>query len=110
MKKGLSIAAIIALVLLNVVQYMCYNYPYKLVAEAIPDEETAIAVGKAVLIATYDKDMIMNQEPFSARYDEQKKYWVVTGTWPDNPNLVGGLGAVCIRKSDGKVVKITHGL
>ena len=101
---------IVALALLNIVQFFCSNYSHGLFTEAIPNEEAAIAVGRAVLVAAYGEDMIMNQEPFRARYDERKKCWIVTGTWPDNKNLVGGLGVVYIRKSDGKVIKIYHGL
>ena len=110
MKRKVTIAIILALIILNIGQFTCNNLMNKLFTDAIPDEETAVIVGKAVLIATYGEDMILSQEPFHARYDERKKYWVVSGTWPDNPNLVGGIGTVFIRKSDGKVIKINHGL
>ena len=50
--------------------------------------------------------MIFDTEPFNVRYDDNKKWWMVYSTWPDNPNLVGpGSVGVFIRKSDGKVME-----
>lgn len=108
MKDNLYKIAIVILLLLNVAQFLFNNYAHRLPIDAIPDEETAMVVGKAVLEAVCGKDMILNQGPFNARYDERKKYWVVSGTWPDDPNLVGGLSYIFLRKSDGKILEIVH--
>ena len=81
----------------------------RLFTDAISDEKTAIAVGRAVLLSAFG-DMILSQEPLGAFYNARKKCWVVYGNWPENPDLVGGVGSVTIRKRDGKIMGIHHGL
>ena len=109
MKNKCLVIAIIVLALLNVTQLLYNKYAHRLTVDAIPDEKTAISVGRAILLSTYG-DMILGQEPLNVFYNSRKNCWIVSGNWPDDPNLVGGVGSITIRKRDGKVLQIYHGL
>ena len=103
MSKRILIFAMVALLSLNLAQLLYCSYAHRLTGDVVPDEETAIAVGSAILLATH-RDFICEEEPFGVSYNKRKNAWVVHSGWPDNPNLVGTVVAVLIRKSDGKVL------
>jgi len=103
MNKRILIFAMVALLSLHLAQLPIFSYHHLLIGDFIPDEETAIAVGSAILLATH-RDFVNEEDSFSAFYYKRKNAWVVHRVWPDNPNLVGTVVAVLIRKSDGKVL------
>jgi len=110
MNKVKILYVIIAcLVAINVFQFVLYNMRHMLFTDAVPDEETALVIAKAVLSSAYGKH-VLNQEPFAVTYICEGKYWYVCGNWPDDPNLVGGVASVNIRKSDGKILRLHHSL
>jgi hypothetical protein len=103
MKTKLMLAVATALVLFNVGQLLNNSFSHRLHVDAIPNEETALAVGRAILMATLG-DITYEDEPFHAFFDNRNKQWTVSSGWPDNPNLIGTVGAVVLRMSDGKVL------
>ena len=103
MNKKILIFAMVALLSLNLAQLPLCSYAHRRIGDIIPDEETAIAVGSAILLATH-RDFVCEEEPFGVVYYKRKNAWVVHSGWPDNPNLVGTVVAVLIRKSDGKIL------
>lgn len=79
----------------------------------VPDAETAVKIGEAVLIPVYGKKIVEAEEPFSAKLTAG--VWVVSGTLrcPDGhggmtTNCVGGVAVVRISKKDGRVLSIVH--
>ena len=104
MKSKIMISLIIALTVLNLAQFLYTTSFRRLYTDAIPDEETALAVGEAVLLASPYKEMIYEGEPFLVFFDKLKKHWIVYGGWPNDPNLVGIVAGVELRMSDGKVM------
>jgi hypothetical protein len=100
------IAAIVVFAALNAVQLLYSSFSDRLFLDAVPDEQTAIEVGRAVLLAAYGEEVILNQEPFSARYNPFRGHWAVSGTRPDAPDIERGIGSVLIRKNDGRILRI----
>ena len=84
----------------------------------VPDQETAIAIGVAVAKRAFGEDLVMSEAPFTSSLE--RGTWVVTGTLPKpgaedkDGNVVlfvkGGTFEVHLRRSDGKIVKVTHGV
>jgi hypothetical protein len=71
----------------------------------VPDQKTAIAVAEAILAPIYAEKQIASERPFTARLDGG--IWTVTGHLPVGWD--GGAAEIKIRKSDAKVVSVTHG-
>ena len=66
----------------------------------VPDEETAIRIAEAVWLPIY------GSKPFKARLVNES-IWVVNGTLPKG--YVGGTPYAEISKSDGNILKVSHG-
>lgn len=76
----------------------------------VPDHITAETIAEAVLIPIYGKDNIDSQKPFHTTLEGG--VWHVSGTLPkrtDGMEYVGGVAGIEIAKSDGRIVRITHG-
>lgn len=76
----------------------------------VPDKETAISVGRALLSAAYGKEQISSEEPLYARLSG--KVWIVKGSIPPlkpGEAYIGGLAEVRISKQTGAVTYMTHG-
>ena len=72
----------------------------------VPDKETAIRIAEAVWLPIYE-DSINDKKPFIAEYNEEEECWEVYGTLPEN--MLGGVPEIKIRKSDGKILYVSHG-
>jgi hypothetical protein len=70
----------------------------------IPNEKTAIAVAEAVLIEIYGEKQINQEQPLSAKLDQE--VWIVHGSL-HTPN--GGVAEIRISKKDGCILRVTHG-
>ena len=103
--KKLMIIAIILLAALNVGQLLYNTFSDRLVIVAIPSDETAVEVGKAVLLARYG-EAVLSQEPFTVRYNRFFGYWVVSGTRSDDFSDERGIFSVSIHKNDGRVMRM----
>jgi len=69
----------------------------------VPDEKTAVTIGKAVLEPVYKN--IEQQEPFQASLDGDM--WVIKGSLPEG--VLGGVGEVRIDKRTGRILHMIHG-
>ena len=73
----------------------------------VPDAAPAMKIAEAVWIPIYGEDVV-DKEPYIAEYDSIKGMWTVTGSLPKDVD--GGVRLIIIRKSDGKIMKIHHGM
>lgn len=76
----------------------------------VPDEKTAILIAEAVWTPIYG-DELLDERPFVARLINGNT-WYVNGTLPkrtDGLSNVGGTAVIEISKSDGKILRISHG-
>ena len=98
---------IAVLVAANIAQFLLNNNP--LFTDAVPNEETALIIAEAVLVAAYG-DYVLFTKPYSITYNESKKAWIITGNLPEPEGglMCGGVPEIVIRKRDGKIMKIYH--
>jgi NTF2 fold immunity protein len=71
----------------------------------VPDEMTARKIAEAILLPIYG-DEVLNEKPYKVRLVGDS-LWIVEGTL--NQSMLGGVAYIEIRKSDCKIVKVTHG-
>jgi NTF2 fold immunity protein of polymorphic toxin system component len=82
----------------------------------VPDATTALSIAEPALIKVYGKRQIDYERPLTAALDDG--IWSVYGTLccPDRKGrrtcevgkCVGGVAAVKVRQSDGKILSISH--
>jgi hypothetical protein len=81
----------------------------------VPNSETAAAVGEAVLIPVYGKNLVESERPYKATL--KGDVWTVTGTLycangkPQSdtlPSCDGGVAVVRISKQDAHIIGMTH--
>lgn len=70
----------------------------------VPTEETAIRIAVAVWEPIYGVSRIAEQRPYKARLE--KGNWIVEGTLHSQ---LGGVAIAEIAKSDGRVLRVSHG-
>ena len=103
MKKIYVIMIIVILFLANIFQFTFNQFAYKLYRDAVPTEEVALEVGKAILKgANYGSGE--GDDLFEVFYDQSKKVWIVYATLPEGS--IGSIPAIVIRKHDGKILKM----
>lgn len=71
----------------------------------VPDEKTAIRIAEAVWSPIYGEDKIQNEKPFVASLKHE--VWTVQGSLPKG--WVGGVAIAEISKSDGRILRVSHG-
>src|SRR6266850_2616183 len=71
----------------------------------VPDEKTAIRIAEAVLSPIYGEDKIRNEKPFVASL--KRGVWTVQGSLPKG--WAGGVAIAEISKSDGRILRVSHG-
>lgn len=71
----------------------------------VPDDTTALKIADAILTPIYGKDLNW-QKPYSVKLIGDTT-WIVTGRFPKN--AIGGVAHIEIRKSDCKIIRVTHG-
>jgi hypothetical protein len=76
----------------------------------VPDAETAVKVGEAVLIPVYGKKQILDERPLKVTLI--RDVWTVEGTVPcDGPaseHCKGGAALVKISKTSGQILFMMH--
>lgn len=72
----------------------------------VRDSQSALRIGEQVLVARYGRATIDSQKPLSASL--RNDIWLVTGTLPSG--TVGGVGEVEISSTDGRILRVSHGL
>jgi len=76
----------------------------------VPDKETAIKIAVAVWIPIYGKEKIEDEKPYKAIL--RNEIWYVSGSLPQakaDERIVGGVAEAEINKSDGQIIRISHG-
>jgi hypothetical protein len=76
----------------------------------VPDERTAIRIAEAVLIPIYGGRTVRRERPFHASLHDG--VWSVEGTLPRFLGIFsvkGGVAIIEIAKSDGRVLRVSHG-
>lgn len=109
MKKVMFIFILSIILVGGVAVYNIMKQPKGIVPEngLVPDEETAIKIAEAIWYPIYG-DAIEESRPFEATYIEKEKAWSVRGYLPEN--MVGGVPEILIRKQDGKILYVNHGM
>ena len=74
-------------------------------AGVVRKEATAIKIAVAVWEPIYGADNIARQTPFHAPVKDG--VWTVTGSLPKH--MVGGVALAEIAKTDGRILRISHG-
>lgn len=79
----------------------------------VPNAETAVKIGEAVLIPVYGEKKIESERPFHAELKDGT--WIVGGTLrcPDGhggttTSCTGGTAVVKIAKADGRILFMIH--
>jgi len=106
-KKAYLILIIIILLLVNAFQFAWKIFAYRLPWYAIPTEEAALEVGKALLVSVYGEG-VLDSAPFEVSYDKKRKAWIICGTLPEG--YVGNTPGIIFRKHDGKIIKIDNSM
>jgi hypothetical protein len=70
----------------------------------VPNDKTAIRIAEAVLSAIYGEDQIAKEQPFAAIL--KGGVWTVTGHLSTGN---GGVALAEIAKTDGRILRVTHG-
>jgi hypothetical protein len=73
----------------------------------IPNESSAIKVAEIVWLNIYGSE-INDEKPFTAKLQDGK-VWIVEGSFNGGKHAKGGVAYIEIQKSDGKILKVTHG-
>ena len=76
----------------------------------VPNSETAVKVGEAVLTPVYGEEKILGERPFKATL--QGDVWMVEGTLhcggPPGAQCFGGTAVVNISKTSGQILFMMH--
>ena len=80
--------------------------PFKPKGGFVPNAETAVKIGEAVLIPVYGEATINRERPFKAT--RQGDVWRVTGTLNCAPECDGGTAVVRISKTSGEILFMGH--
>ena len=72
----------------------------------VPDQSTAIAIARAVLIPIYGANKIQAEEPLVAL--RKGDVWIVSGTLRCAPNCLGGTASISLSASDGRILNLFH--
>ena len=71
----------------------------------VPDSITAVRIAEAVWIPIYGEARIRGEHPLRARL--AGGVWTVEGSLP--PGWVGGVALAEIARSDGRILRVSHG-
>lgn len=74
-------------------------------AGMIPNAKVASSIAEAYLRSAYPRSDISGELPLIATMKDG--IWIVRGQLPEG--TLGGVGEIHMRKSDGKVLHLTHG-
>jgi NTF2 fold immunity protein len=97
--------------LLSVIGQSAYDNRHKFYDRKngfVPDKVTAEKIAEIVLLNIYGEG-IKRQKPFIVKLKDNK-IWIIQGCWNSKDiNLKAGVAYMEIQKSDGKILKVTHG-
>jgi hypothetical protein len=70
----------------------------------VPDANTAIKIGVAVLLPIFGSVVVGRESPFKASLNGEN--WIVEGQLPET--MLGTVATVEIAKRDGRIIEILH--
>jgi hypothetical protein len=73
----------------------------------VPNPKVAVEIATAVLNEIYGKNNIDKETPFFVNLENG--IWIIEGQMETDPNIKGGVAYIEIRKSNGEILKVTHG-
>ncbi len=110
MKKKIISFLVVLLITLNLYSQECHRTAPKDTVNTnyVPNEETAKKIAEAIWLPIYGEE-VLAQRPYNAILVND--IWKVGGLMPcrDEPGCRGGTAYIEIRKSDCKILKVTHG-
>ena len=71
----------------------------------VPNEKTAIKIAEAVWFPIYGEEQIRKEKPFVASL--KNGVWTVHGSLPKG--WLGGVAIAEISKTDGRILRVSHG-
>lgn len=71
----------------------------------VPDKKTAIRIAEAVWSPIYGEELIQSEKPFVASL--KNGVWTVHGSLPKG--WLGGVALAEVSKSDGRILRVSHG-
>lgn len=104
MNKQLLIIAI-SLLLFVPAAYSQTPHNFKPTQGYVPDAGTAIKIAVAVWEPIYGQEQISRQKPYTAIL--ANGIWIVEGSLPKHTR--GGVAVAEIAKSDGRILRVSHG-
>jgi hypothetical protein len=106
--KTFSFTLILAISVMGLLQLPTFadEFSYHPPNGMVPDAETAKRIAEAVWLPIYGKKIIDSEKPFKVHL--KGDVWIVEGA--DLPkDWVGGVALAEIAKSDGRILRISHG-
>ncbi|MBB4036290.1 hypothetical protein GGR21_002192 [Dysgonomonas hofstadii] len=73
----------------------------------IKEEADAVKIAEVVLFSIYSEENIIRQHPYEVHFIDN--YWIISGTFPLEPRMVGGTFLIIIDARDSRILRITHG-
>jgi hypothetical protein len=85
-------------------------YNYKPEGGYVNKSEIAIAIANIILNSIYSERIIIAEQPLIAKLNPND-IWVVTGSFKQRPGtyISGGVAEIWISKSDGRILRVSHG-
>jgi hypothetical protein len=107
MNKRVLIASCLV-VLIGVAALLAQNAKHSVKPKEgfVPDAKTAIKIAVAVWEPIYGEAQIAGEKPYKARLDTNG-VWSVEGSLPEG--WLGGVAVAEIAKSDGRILRVSHG-
>jgi len=84
------------------------KFPSEKVVGPITDAKQAKEKGTVALMDVFGEEKILGEKPIRVCYDENTDSWLVYGSLPPIPFMLGGVAKVIIRGSDGAVLALWH--
>ena len=116
-KKRVITWCVITLLIIGNVFQLVWNHS-RLFGDAVPDEETAIVIAKAVLDENYSEPLFLSGEEnvyriFDVTFNRFRRAWVVSAIFPAPPEgyslFHGWVPEVTIRMRDARIISIRFG-
>jgi hypothetical protein len=112
--KRIIIWCVIALLIIGNVFQFAWNHS-RLFGDAVPDEETAIIIAKAVLDEDFSEPLFLSggenvYRTFDVTFNRFRRAWVVSANFPAPPEgyvlFHGWVPEVTIRMRDARIISI----
>jgi hypothetical protein len=109
MKKSIILSLVILVLFASFVSAETEKHSYKPEKGYVPDAATAIKIAEAILVPIYGEKVINEEKPFKAGLKDG--IWTVEGTMhtPEGQITLGGVAVIEISRTDGAILRVSHG-